>query len=125
MNPLLLLAVGGAAGVGAGLRYLLDTGVGRMLGTRFPWGILVVNIIGSFTLGLVTGIVTSSELSLALGTGLLGGFTTFSTVMVDTWTLGEAGKRRAAWANGLGTLLACVAAAGLGLLAGAAFTGHL
>ena len=111
MNPLLLLAVGGAAGVGAGLRYLLDTGVGRMLGTRFPWGILVVNIIGSFTLGLVTG--------------LLGGFTTFSTVMVDTWTLGEAGKRRAAWANGLGTLLACVAAAGLGLLAGAAFTGHL
>ena len=125
MNPLLLLAVGGAAGVGAGLRYLLDTGVGRMLGTRFPWGILVVNIIGSFTLGLVTGIVTSSELSLGLGAGLLGGLTTLSAVMVDAWTLGEAGKRRAAWANGLGTLLACVAAAGLGLLAGAAFTGHL
>ena len=120
MSPLLLLAVGVAGGAGAGLRYLTDLGVGRLLGTRFPWGILMVNVTGSSALGVVTGALSAGELAWVLGAGLLGGFTTFSTVAVETWLLGEAGRRRAALANTAGSVIACVAAAALGLLVGAA-----
>ena len=54
MSPLLFLAAALAGGVGAVLRYLVDLGVARLAGRRFPWGILVVNLTGSFALGLVT-----------------------------------------------------------------------
>lgn len=120
MNPLLLLAAGAAAGAGAGLRYVTDIGAGRLLGTRFPWGILVVNVTGSFALGLVTGVFSAGELASVLGAGLLGGFTTFSAVAVETWLLGEAGRRRAAVVNAVGSVILCVGAATLGLLVSAA-----
>ena len=80
----------------------------------------MVNVVGSFALGVVTGALSAGELAWALGAGLLGGFTTFSTVAVETWLLGEAGRRRAALANAAGSVIACVAAAALGLLVGAA-----
>ena len=123
MSPLLLLAVAIAGGIGAGLRYLVDVGIGRRLGGAFPWGILVVNVTGSLLIGAVTGAAANTEVAWMLGVGLLGGYTTFSTVAVETWLLAETGDRRAAWGNALGSLLGCVAAAAAGLMLGAWLAG--
>jgi fluoride exporter len=123
MNPLLLLAVAAAGGVGAGLRYLLDLAVQRLVGGRFPWGILVVNVTGSCALGAVTAAALPPEWTWLVGTGLLGGYTTFSAVSAESWLLAENGRRGAAWANAAGTAVACVAAASLGLLLGQAIGG--
>ncbi|MCB1297695.1 MAG: CrcB family protein [Microthrixaceae bacterium] len=125
MNPLLLLAVAAAGGLGAAARYLVDVGVGRRVGGAFPWGILVVNVSGSLLLGALTGLALHAAWLWMLGAGLLGGYTTFSTVAVETWLLAEAGARRAAWGNALGSLLACVTAAGAGVLLGAWIAGAL
>ncbi|NLA10019.1 MAG: CrcB family protein [Microbacteriaceae bacterium] len=125
MNPLLLLAVAAAGGLGAAARYLVDVGVGRRVGGAFPWGILVVNVSGSLLLGALTGLALHAAWLWMLGAGLLGGYTTFSTVAVETWLLAEAGARRATWGNALGSLLACVTAAGAGVLLGAWIAGAL
>ena len=115
-----LLVVAVAGGAGAGLRYVLD----RLIGARgrggFPLGILVVNITGSFALGLLTGLgtVVVPQLAVVLGTGLLGGYTTFSAVSVDSVLLAERGRWRDAAADLLGTLVVCVAAAAAGVEAG-------
>jgi len=126
VNPLWLIPVAVAGGVGAGLRYLVDvtaTGILSRAGAgtgRFPWGILLVNASGSFALGVISGAVLPAELAVVLGTGLLGGYTTFSAVAVESWLLAEEGRRGASWANLVGTAAACVAAAVLGVAAGAA-----
>lgn len=120
MNPLLLLEVAVAGGLGAGLRYLVDTGVRRVVHQRFPWGILVVNVTGSLALGMVTGALLPADLTVIVGTGLLGGYTTFSAVAVESWLLGDERRRGQAWANLMGTALACVVAAALGVLLGQA-----
>jgi CrcB protein len=77
---------------------------------------------GSFALGLLTGLalqaVVAPEWTAVLGTGLLGGYTTFSTASVETVRLLAAGRRGAAVANGLGMLVACVGVASLGLWLG-------
>lgn len=115
-----LLVVAVAGGAGAGLRYVLD----RVIGTRgrggFPLGILVVNITGSLALGLLTGLGTLvvPQLAVVLGTGLLGGYTTFSAVSVDSVLLAERGRWRDAAADLFGTLVLCVAAAAAGVGAG-------
>ena len=115
-----LLVVAVAGGAGAGLRYVLD----RVIGTRgrgeFPLGILVVNITGSLALGLLTGLgtVVVPQLAMVLGTGLLGGYTTFSAVSVDSVLLAERGRWRDAAADLFGTLVLCVAAAAAGVGAG-------
>ncbi len=115
------LIVGG--GLGAGARYVLDGLVMRGRRGAFPLGILVVNISGSFLLGLLTGLgahVAPAWMSI-LGVGVLGGFTTFSTVAVETVLLAQRGRRDWAWVNLLGTLAACVVAAAIGLMLGGLF----
>jgi CrcB protein len=115
---LLLAALAG--GVGAGLRYAVDRLLTPAGGMGFPWGILVVNVSGSFALGVITGLgaAIAPELSLVLGLGLLGGYTTFSTVSVETVLLAQRKRRRDAALNLFGTLALSVIAAGLGLLLG-------
>lgn len=81
-----LVAIAGAAG--AVSRY----GIGRAIGVRsFPWGTLVVNLVGSFALGWViqrsVQRAWSAEVSAAVAAGFLGAFTTFSTFSNETWTL--------------------------------------
>lgn len=121
MNPveLLLIAVGG--GVGAALRFLLDGLVKARVG-RFPLGTLVINVSGSFVLGLVTGLGESGAIPsvsvVVLGTGMMGGYTTFSTASVETVQLLRSGKTRLAVLNGLGMLVVSVGAAALGLSIG-------
>lgn len=115
------LIVGG--GLGAGARYVVDGVVMRGRRGAFPVGVLLVNVSGSFLLGLLTAlaaVIGPVWLTIA-GVGVLGGFTTFSTVSVETVLLARAGRRDWAWLNLLGTLLACVVAAALGVLIGGLF----
>ena len=116
MSPVLFVAAALAGGVGAVLRYLVDLGVAKVAGRRFPWGILLVNLSGSFALGLVTAALP--EQAFLLGAGLLGGYTTFSTAMLDTVALWRDGERRASAFNAIGMLLIGLLAAGLGLALG-------
>ncbi len=114
------LIVGG--GIGAGARYLLDGAIMRGRKDAFPLGILVVNIVGSFLLGLLAGVPQVSPAWLAIiGTGVLGGFTTFSTVAVETVLLAQRRRRDWAWVNLLGTFLVCLVAAAVGLAIGGLF----
>lgn len=115
---LLVAMIGG--GAGAGIRYLVDGAVMRGRTGAFPLGILLVNVTGSFLLGVVTGLGTAIDpvWGAALGVGVLGGYTTFSTVAVETVLLGRRSRRDWAWVNLLGTLVAAVVAAGLGVTLG-------
>ena len=119
MSPWLLVAAL-AGGVGAGLRYVVDRLLAPRRGMRFPVGILVVNVSGSFALGVLTGLgaAVSPELSLVLGLGLLGGYTTFSTVSVETVLLAQRRRWRDAALNLFGTLALGAVGAGLGILLG-------
>ncbi len=118
MNVLLVAGIAAAGAVGAGLRYLAD----RLVPTRggFPFGILLVNVSGSLVLGVITGLGTAlaPEAALVLGVGLLGGYTTFSTVSVESVLLAERGRWRDAAANLLGTLVLAAAAAAAGIALG-------
>ncbi|NLP85009.1 CrcB family protein [Microbacterium sp. CFH 90308] len=120
MRAWLMLVIAVSGGVGAGLRYIVDRRLTPRAG-GFPTGILVVNVSGSLALGLITGLGTAvaPELSLALGLGLLGGYTTFSTVSVEAVLLAERRRWRDAALNLFGTLLLALAGAGLGIAVGA------
>lgn len=118
MSPLLFVGAALAGGAGAVLRYLVDTGTAKMAGRRFPWGILLVNLSGSFALGIVT--TALPDQAFLVGAGLLGGYTTFSTAMLDSVALWGDGARRAAVFNAAGMLLLGLVAAGLGLAVGSA-----
>lgn len=116
-----LLIMGG--GVGAAARYLLDGAVMKGRTGAFPLGILVVNASGSFLLGLLTGLgsaIAPAWVSI-IGVGMLGGFTTFSTVSAESVLLAQRGRRDWAWLNLLGTLVVCIVAAALGVLIGGLF----
>ncbi|GAA4769688.1 fluoride efflux transporter FluC [Microbacterium gilvum] len=112
---ILLLVVAIAGGIGSGARWLVDVLLGRVLPHGFPWAILVVNATGSFALGLLTGAVSDTVWLAAVGAGLLGGYTTFSTVALDSAAFLREGRTRAAIADALGTLAVCVASAAAGL----------
>ncbi len=117
MSPWTVLAAAAAGGVGAGLRYLVDAAVMRGRRGAFPLGILIVNVTGSLALGIVVGLgvaIAPPAIVLVIGTGLLGGYTTFSTVSVETVLLLQRGRRVAAITNVAGTLLLALAAAAVG-----------
>ena len=97
----------------------------RVRGTApggFPLGTFVINVSGSLVLGVLTGLGESGALGpsmvAVLGTGMMGGYTTFSTASVETVQLLRSGKTRTAVLNGLGMLVVSVGAAALGLLIG-------
>ena len=94
MTPLLVLAVAVGGALGAVLRHLASVSLaGR---GRIPWGVLVVNVVGSFIAGLALGLPLDPTAKLIVLTGFCGGLTTFSTLSVDTLQLILDGKRRAA-----------------------------
>jgi len=115
-----------AGGLGAIARFMLDGLIrarlsrGR-LSTMLPLGTMIINVSGSLLLGFVTGLVLfhaiPSDLQLVVGTGFLGGYTTFSTASFETARLIQERQFVAALLNGVGMLLLAVAAAvaGLGL----------
>lgn len=121
-----LLVTLGAA-VGALLRHVAQQLTHVRAGSRVPWGTLLVNLVGSFTLGLLLGAAAShpvhDDVVLALGTGVLGAFTTYSALALETVTLGEDGHRATALAYLVGTVVGGLALAAGGLLLGHALLG--
>ncbi len=121
-----LVALGGALGSVA--RYGVGALAARLIGPAFPWGTLMVNVTGSFLIALVmhlalTGTVISLEMRIFLTTGILGGFTTYSSFNYETLALLN---QRAYWLAGLNlasTVLGCLVAGMLGLAAGRAVVG--
>lgn len=120
MNPGIVLAVALAGGAGAGARYLIDRLLTPRRGGRFPLGILVVNITGSFALGVVTGAGTfvAPDVAFVAAAGFLGGYTTFSAVSVESVLLAERRRWRDAAAYLLSTLVLAVAGAAAGVAIG-------
>lgn len=84
-----LIATAALGGVGAVARFGLDGGVGRRVASDFPYGTLAVNLVGAFILGVLAGAWLGTEGYLLAGTGLIGGFTTFSTWAFESHRLGE------------------------------------
>lgn len=110
MEPAHLVGTGGA--IGAVLRFY----VGRWLQhDQVPVGTLGVNVIGSFVLALVVFIGLPKDAALLIGTGVCGSFTTYSSFSVQTVRLWETGGRLRGAVYAGGTLLLCLAAAGLGV----------
>ncbi|GAA1536221.1 CrcB protein [Microbacterium ginsengiterrae] len=118
ITPLVFVLAAVAGGIGAGLRYLIDAGVAALVGARFPWGIVVVNVTGSFALGLATASIPDA--AFVVGAGLLGGYTTFSTAMLDALDLWGRGERPASLAHLAGTFVASAIAALAGIWVGTA-----
>ena len=121
MARLLWISLGGAAGTAA--RYLLSGWIARTAGPGFPWGTLAVNAIGSFLLGLLMQVPLGSAsfsptLRLALTTGVLGGFTTYSTFNYETLRAMEEGAWPVAFANLGASVLGCLLAGWLGFAVG-------
>jgi fluoride exporter len=113
-----LVAVCLAGGLGASLRFVLDGAIRQHTRATIPLPTMIVNVAGSLLLGLLTGLVLGHVLShhwqLVVGTGMMGGFTTFSTASVETVRLLEERRWVAGVVNGLGMLILCTVAAGLG-----------
>jgi len=94
-----LAAIGALGGIGAIARFLLDGAVAGRLGRGFPYGTLVVNLTGSFALGVLVGAAVDGDAYRLAATGLLGAFTTFSTWALESHRLGEDGRLHAGWLN--------------------------
>ena len=108
---MLYLIVFIGAGIGGALRHGANIGATRLFGFGFPYGTLIVNVLGSFVMGLFAGYFAfrpgvSQHVRLLLTTGLLGGFTTFSTFSLDTALLIE----RHSWGLAAGYVVGSVAA---------------
>jgi fluoride exporter len=117
----LWICLGGAVGTGA--RYGLGGWIQRHAGMAFPWGTLAVNVLGSFLLGAimeagVAGGALPPTLRLALTTGVMGGFTTYSTFNYETLQYLRDGAWAFAGANVAATVGVCLLAGVSGLAAG-------
>jgi fluoride exporter len=107
------------AGVGAVLRYLIGGWVSHRMGPEFPWGTLVVNTLGCFSLGLLEGIAPVEKVLLfVLSSGVIAGFTTFSTLMLETLNLALAKERDRAFFNILGSMALGLPALSVGVYLG-------
>jgi CrcB protein len=120
MMRVLWISLGGAAGTAA--RYLLSGWCLRVLGPAFPFGTLAVNVIGSFLLGAIMHVglnttLLSPDARLVLGTGVMGGFTTYSTFNYETLQYMNEGAWGMAGLNLSVTVLSCLIAGVLGAAA--------
>src|SRR5438105_4840977 len=116
-----MLAIGGAGFVGAVLRWLIGLAFGRWPTTGFPVATMFINVSGSFFLGWFLTFATGrmqfpDTLRLAIGTGFVGAYTTFSTYMWESTRLSNDGAGLAAFVNLLGSLLLGLLAVRLGIV---------
>jgi fluoride exporter len=108
------IAVALLGGTAAAARYLIDAELTARSRHPFPVGILAINLAGSFVLGLFAGAALSGEALVIVAGGGIGSFTTFSTWMLDSHRLSEAGQTELVWLNIGVSLLAGFAAVALG-----------
>jgi CrcB protein len=119
--PYLLVGLGGF--IGANARFIVARWVGNLIDARFPLGTFLINVSGSFLLGLLGAVVVQrvvphgDALRLALGVGFLGAFTTFSTFEFETHALFDDGAWLTAMTNIFLSLFAGLIAVRLGLVA--------
>lgn len=120
MPPLLFIGMSVAGGLGAATRYSIDKFIQSHTAGRFPWGVFTINVTGSFLMGVLAGLVLTSvaspTLQIVLGTGFLGGYTTFSTASHDTVTLIREGHAGKAIASSMSNLIITLGAAMAGLV---------
>jgi CrcB protein len=119
MYNILLACVFG--GLGCGARYLVALGSERWLSASFPLGTLLVNLLGSFAIAVVMHLATKTALMapavrVALVTGFLGGFTTYSSFTYETLNLLQGGAVGLGLAYLVGTVAGCLLCGVLGLL---------
>jgi CrcB protein len=119
LNQLLAIAAGGA--IGALSRFWVSTSVYQWLGKDFPYGTLVVNLVGSLVMGLlyvllIERLASAPEVRALLLIGFLGSFTTFSTFSLETLSLLEQAELFKATLNIAVSVVSCLLAAWLGML---------
>jgi len=119
MSQVLAIAIGGA--FGSVLRYGTSTWVYALVGRGFPYGTLVVNVLGSLAMGvlsvlLVERLGASAVVRAGVLIGVLGGFTTFSSFSIETFNLIEQGALAKAAGNMAASLILCVGATWLGVI---------
>jgi CrcB protein len=110
-----ILAVAAGGALGSVARYLVGIGFGQLLGSKFPWGTLFINISGSFLIGAFAGLFATrwdlpQAMRIFLTVGICGGYTTFSTFSLDTFTLIERGELAAACAYMIASVVLSVGA---------------
>ena len=117
---ILILTLGGACGVNA--RYWLSLLLARWVGARFPWATVLINVSGSFLIGLGAMVLAVKwphpYVRIFAMTGVLGGYTTFSAYMFETFTLWERGDRTLALVNVVGSVVLGLLAVGAGVATG-------
>jgi fluoride exporter len=120
MLSIFLIFVGG--GIGAALRHGVNVAAAAWFGTGFPWGTMIVNIVGSFVIGGLAAwfafrgdAMWTQPLRLFLATGILGGFTTFSAFSLDVVLLWDRGQVAAAAAYVAASIALSILALALGL----------
>ncbi len=123
MDRLLWVCFGSALGGGA--RYLVTQAAVTLIGPSFPYGTLTVNVIGSFLIGVLMHVGLNSTLisptvRIFLTTGVMGGFTTYSTFNYETLRFAAEGDWHLGALNIAATVVACLAAGALGLASGQA-----
>ena len=116
------VGVGVFGAAGAYARFSVAAAVTARRPGDFPWGTLVVNLSGGFALGVLTGLGVTGDTLFVLGTGFMGGYTTFSTWMVETERLGEDGETGLMALYLLGSMVAGLAATGAGWAIAAALS---
>jgi fluoride exporter len=122
----ILICLGGA--IGTGLRYLTVGAAVRWLSVEFPCGTLIVNVVGSFLIGLIQEVALTSVLipeptRLFLTVGIMGGLTTYSSFSYDTLRLMQTGAWGYAWIYVLVTTAVCLGVCVLGIALGRALVG--
>jgi CrcB protein len=123
MGAWIAVAVGGALGSMA--RFWLTGAMTALTGPRFPWGTLLINVLGSFVIGLVASITLTParvsmhpDIRIFLMTGVCGGFTTFSAFSLQTLDLLQTGDVAPAFGYAISSVVLCVAGTYCGWLLG-------
>lgn len=124
MERALLITFGGA--LGTLLRYLTSLAAAQWFGTEFPYGTLIVNLTGSFVIGVIQqlgaeALMIPDNTRLVLTTGMMGGLTTYSAFSYETVRLMETGAWSQAWINIFVTTVICLSLCYLGMGVGRIF----
>jgi CrcB protein len=115
MTPQFILSVAAGGAIGSAARYLVGIWSGKMFGMNFPWGTLIINVTGSFLIGLFVGSFATKwnlpqAVRIFLTVGICGGYITFSTFSLDSFYLMQRGEAVAAGAYMIGSVVLSVGA---------------